>query len=150
MRVKVIAIGNILMKDDAAGIEAAREIEEKLISKGIEVIYGETDIQYCISKVKEEDYIFILDAAHYGKSTGEVTFLPLNSFVCSKKGYSQHSYSLIDLMKLFYPQVKGEICAIEIEKVEFGFGLSSALGEKLKDISEEILNKIDKVIEVNK
>lgn len=149
MSVKVIAIGNILMKDDAAGIEVAREIEGKLLSKGVEVIYGETDFQYCISKVREEDYIFILDAAHYGKSPGEVTFLPLNSFGCRKKEYSPHSYSFLDLLQLFYPHVQGEVCAIEIEEVEFGFGLSALLQEKLKGISEEILNKIESVIEVN-
>ena len=150
MSVKVIAIGNILMKDDAVGIEAAREIEGKLISKSIEVIYGETDIQYCISKVKQEDYIFILDAAHYGKSAGEVTFLPLNSFGCKKKGYSQHSYSFLDLLKLYYPNVQGEIHAIEIEEVEFGLGLSAALQQKIKSISEEIINKIESVIGVDK
>lgn len=150
MSVKVVAIGNVLMQDDAIAIEVAKEIEEELLEKGIEVIYGETDFEYCISRVREEDYIFILDAAHLGKCAGEVTFLPLNGFASKKKGYTQHSYSFLDLLKLFNPQVQGEICAIEIEEVEFGFGLSSLLQGKLKGISEEILSKIDSVIEVNK
>jgi hydrogenase maturation protease len=150
MSMKVIAIGNILMRDDAIAIEVAKIIEEELLEKGIEVIYGETDFEYCISRVREDEYIFILDAAHFGKSPGEVTFLPLNGFVSKKKGYTQHSYSLLDLLKLFYPQVQGEICAIEIAEVEFGFGLSPLLQEKLKGICEEILSKIDSVIEVNK
>ena len=61
MSKKVIAMGNTLMKDDAIGIEVAKEIEEKLLEKGIEVIYGETDVQYSISNVQEDDYIFILE-----------------------------------------------------------------------------------------
>lgn len=150
MRVKVIAIGNILMRDDAIAIEEAKEIEDALLEKDIEVIYGETDFQHCISMVGEEDYIFLLDAAHYGRTPGEVTFLPLNAFVFKKEGYTQHSYSFLDLLKLFYPNIKGEICAIEIQEVEFEFGLSSLLQEKLEGISEKILNKIENVIEVNK
>jgi hydrogenase maturation protease len=150
MSVKVIAIGNILMRDDAIGIEIAKEIEEKLLEKRIKVIYGETNLQYSISSVKEEDYIIILDAAYYGKNPGEVTNLPLNTFISNKKGYSQHSYSFLDLLKLYYPNIKGIIYGIEVKEVEFGLGLSEFLQEKVKAISKEILNQIDKVLEENK
>jgi hydrogenase maturation protease len=150
MNMKVIAIGNILMKDDAIAIEVAREIEEELLEKGIEVIYGETDFEYCISRTSEEDYIVILDAAHFGKEPGEVTFLPLNSFAFKKNGYTQHGYSFLDLITLFYPHIQGEICAIEIHEVEFGNGLSPSLQGKLKGICKEILSKIDSSVEVDK
>jgi hydrogenase maturation protease len=150
MSMKVIAIGNILMKDDAIAIEVAKVMESLLFEKGIEVIYGETDFEYSISRIRDEDYIFILDAAHFGKSPGEITYLPLNSFILKKKGYTQHSYNFIDLLKLFYPQIQGLICAIEIQEVEFEVGLSAVLQEKLKGISEEILNKIDSTMEANK
>ena len=150
MNKKVIAMGNTLMKDDAIGIEVAKEIEAKLLEQGIEVIYGETDVQYSISNIQEDDYIFILDAASYGKSPGEITSLPLNTFVSNKKGYCGHNYSVLDLLKLYYPNVKGKIYAIEIKEVEFGLGLSSVLQDKLKVISEDILGKIHKAVGRNK
>lgn len=148
--IKVIALGNVLMKDDAIGIEVAKEIEEKLLEKGIQVIYGETDVQYSISSIQRDDYIFILDAAYYGKKPGEITCLPLNTFISKKKGYSQHNYSFLDLLKLYYPNVKGEIYAIEVIEVEFGFELSSVLQEKLEAISKEILDRIEKSMMKNK
>lgn len=148
--IKVIAMGNVLMKDDAIAIEVGKKIEEKLLEKSIKVIYGETDVQYSISNVQRDDYIFILDAAYYGKEPGEITCLPLNAFISKKKGYSQHNYSFLDLLKLYYPSVKGEIYAIEAKEVEFGFGLSSVLHEKLEVISKEILAKIEKSIIKNK
>ena len=150
MSMKVIAIGNILMKDDAIAMEVVKVMEHSLMKKGIEVIYGETDFEYCISRISEEDYIFILDAAHFGKSPGEITYLPLNSFIFKKKGYTQHSYNFIDLLKLFYPQIQGLICAIEIQEVEFGVGLTAVLQERLKGISEKVLSEIDSITEVNK
>jgi hydrogenase maturation protease len=67
-----------------------------------------------------------------------------------KNGYTQHSYSFLDLLKLFHPHIQGVICAIEIHKVEFGYGLSPRLQEKVKDISQEILSKIYSAIGVKK
>lgn len=143
---KVIAMGNILMKDDGIAIEVAKIIEKKLSKQGIEVIYAETDVQYGISNIQENDCILVLDAAYCGKQPGEITCLPLNAFISKKKAYSQHSYGLLDLLKLYYPSIEGEIYAIEAKDVEFGFGLSTALQEKLEDISKEILYKIEKYI----
>jgi hydrogenase maturation protease len=144
--IKVIALGSILMKDDAIGIEVAKCIEESLLQKGIEVIYAETDVQYGISNIQEDSHIIVLDAACYGKNPGEITCLPLNNFISKKKGCSQHNYSFLDLIKLYYPSIKGEIYAIEVKEVEFGFGLSQVLQEKLEGISKKILGKIEKYI----
>lgn len=144
---KVFAIGNVLMKDDAIGIEVAKKIEEKLLEKEIKVIYGETDVQYSISNVQENDYIFILDAGYYGKMPGEITCQPLNTFTSNKKGYSQHNYSFLDLLKLYYPKVEGQVYVIEVKEVEFGFGLSEILQKKLEVISNEILDRIEKYTE---
>lgn len=146
MRVKLIAIGNVLMKDDGIGIEAAGQIEKKLVERGIEVIYGETDFQYCFSKIEEGDLIFILDAGCYGKHPGEITVIGLDDITCKKKNYSQHSYSLLDLLELYYPNTQGVVIAIEISEVEFDFGLSAVLKNKLKDISKDILNIIDETL----
>lgn len=150
MSIKVIAMGNILMKDDAIGIEVAKEMQEKLLEKGIEVILGETDVQYSISQIKHNDYIFVLDAACYGQNPGEVTCFQLNSFTSNKKDYLQHSYNFLDLLKIYYPNIHGEIYAIEVNEVGFGLGLSSVLQEKLKLISQEIFIKIEKSIIKNR
>lgn len=146
INIKVIALGSILMKDDAIGIEVAKCIEQSLLKKGTDVIYAETDVQYGISNIQEDSHIIVLDAACYGKNPGEITCLPLSTFISKKKGYSQHSYSFLDLIKLYYPSIKGEIYAIEVKEVEFGFGLTQVLQEKLEGISKEILEKIEKYI----
>ena len=150
MSIKVIAIGNILMRDDGIAIEVTKEIEETLLEKRIEVIYGETNLQYSISSVEEEDYIIILDGTCYGKIPGEIISFTLNTFISNKKSYSQHSYSFLDLLKLYYPNINGEVYGIKVKEVEFGFGLSSVMKEKVKDIAKEILSKIEKVIYENK
>jgi hydrogenase maturation protease len=143
MSMKVIAIGNVLMKDDAIGIEVAKKIGKKLEQKNIEVFYGETDIQYSISNIKDDDYLFVLDAACYGKHVGEITCLSISAFISNKKGYLQHNYNFLDLLKIYNPKIKGKIFAIKVKEVDFGLGLSIELQEKLEVISEEIINKIE-------
>lgn len=147
MSIKIIALGNVLMKDDGVGIEVARKIQKKLSSKNIEIIFGETDISYGISKVKEDDYIFVIDAAIYGKNPGEVSCISINSFISNKKQGFQHSYSFLDLVKLYYPNIKGKIYGIEVCEVRHGVGLSLTLKDKLNFISKEILKDIEKKLE---
>lgn len=140
MKVKVIALGNVLMKDDGIGIEVAKVLERKLLELGIEVIYGETDVGYCISKVNEKDFIFILDASCYGKNPGELSIFPINQFVSVKKGYTQHSYSFIDMIRLYVPTLQGRILAIETKEITLLFGLSQELKDNLNLISKKVLD----------
>jgi hydrogenase maturation protease len=145
MSIKVIALGNVLMKDDGVAIDVARKIEKELSEKNIEVILGETDAQYCISKIKEEDYIFVIDAACYEKAPGEITCISLYDFVSNRKEGFQHSYSFLDLIKLYYPNIKGKIYGIEVAEVGFGLGLSCTLQNRSDNISKEILKDMEKI-----
>ena len=144
---KLIAMGNVLMKDDGIGIFAAKAMEEELKAKGVEVIFGETDFGYCISKVNDFDTVIILDAASYGKSPGEISILPLNQYTCDYNGYTQHSYNLLDILKLYYPNLEGDILAIEVKEITFGFGLTQELQKKKKDIINKIQTYLELLLE---
>jgi hydrogenase maturation protease len=144
---KLIAMGNILMKDDAVGLELAKKLEERLMEKNIEVIYAETDFQYCFSNVSERDFVIILDASCFGKDPGEITVISLKDYTPQRKNATQHSYSFLDLIRLYYVNIQGIVIAIEVKEVEFDLGLSKELQEKLKDIAVQIMNIIEEVVE---
>lgn len=141
MKTKVIAIGNTLMEDDGVGIAVVEKIREELINNNLEVIVGETDSQYCISLIEEGDFVFIIDAVYYGKNPGEITISTLEDYKYKKK-YTQHSYSVIDLMKLYYKSINGFIIGIEVSSVSFKLGLSKELQNKINAISKEVLETI--------
>ncbi|MBC2581710.1 hydrogenase maturation protease [Clostridium sp. DJ247] len=142
MKVKAIAIGNTLMEDDGIGIAVAEKIKEELINNNVEVIIGETDFQYCISLIEDGDFIFVVDAAYYGKNPGEITIGTLENYKYEKNYFTQHSYSAIDLIKLYYKSVKGYIIGIEVNSVSFKLGLSKELESKIHIISKEVLENI--------
>ncbi|WML33514.1 hydrogenase maturation protease [Clostridium sp. OS1-26] len=146
MKVKVIAIGNILMGDDGIGIAVAEKIKYELEEDNIEVIIGETDFNYCTSTIEEGDYIFILDGAYYGKKPGEITLCPIREYKSFKKEYSQHSFGLLDLISLNYKDVEGYIVGIEISNVDFNLGLSEILANNLRMISRETINIVRSIL----
>jgi len=142
MKVKVIAIGNTLMEDDGVAIVVLEKLKEKFIGRNIEVIIGETDFQYCISSIEDGDFIFFIDAVYYGKKPGEITIIPLEKYKCKNKYYTQHSYSVFDLIKLYFKDIKGYIIGIEIGEISFSYGLSAELENNIDIISENVLKEI--------
>jgi hydrogenase maturation protease len=144
MKTKVIAIGNILMKDDGIGIRVAEGIRERLEKCGIEVIIGETDFEYCASKIEEGDFLYIIDAAYSGKTPGEITVIPIENYRHEANLYSQHGYSVINIIFLHYKLISGYIIGIEISEIDYHLNLSDELTSRLKEISENVFEEIIK------
>lgn len=144
MKTKVIAIGNILMKDDGIGIRVAEGIRERLEKCGIEVIIGETDFDYCASKIDEGDFLYIIDAAYSGKMPGEITVLPIEDYRCEVNPYTQHGFSILNLLFLYYKEIRGYVIGIEINEIGYDLNLSDELKIRLDVISEKVIQQIIK------
>lgn len=148
MKIKCIAVGNRIMGDDSIGIKILEEISLELEKEKIEVIFGETDIDYAISKINEDDLLFIIDSTYFGRVPGTVTITPIEKAIIQQHNqiYSQHQPSLINLLKTYKKLVKGYIIGIEVEKIQFSLELSNTLKDKFLIICDEILKFIYKVI----
>lgn len=146
MGIKLIALGNVLMCDDGIAIAIAKEMEQELSSFNIEVIYGETDISYCISSIKDKDFLIILDASYFGKSPGEITKLPLYHYGKYNRN-TQHSLRFMDILKQLFFGIEGFILAIEISEVLLHYGLSRTLEDKVGVLAKEafifIINELE-------
>lgn len=55
MGVKLIAVGNRLMGDEGIAVKLAEYLMDRLYSQGIEVILGDTDIDFCFGRIDRED-----------------------------------------------------------------------------------------------
>jgi hydrogenase maturation protease len=143
MKKSVIAIGNRLMMDDAIGISVIESIKRVLELKDIEVIIGETDIDYCFSKLNLKDEFYIVDSTCYGNIPGTVIVKTLED---AKKfraeNYSIHALNLINLISLYKLDIKGYFIGIEIENIEINIGLSIVLKEQFQVISNKVLSII--------
>lgn len=143
MSTKLIALGNTLMKDDGIGIVIAKRLESFLNEMDIEVILGETDFDSCILKIKQEDRILLLDASCFGKTPGDITIFSLEDIISQTSHLTHHNLSLLHLLKLYFPKVKGKLIAIEVSEIDFSMGISNILEEKLGDICEQICTLVN-------
>lgn len=141
MKFKVIAIGSTLMEDDGVGIEVLKEIKGELSKRNIETVIGETDFEYCISRIEEGDFVFFVDAVYYGKEPGAITVKELSEYK-HRKYYMQHDINIVDLLKVYFKNVRGYVIGIEIEHVGIKYGLSDYLNKRLHTISQKVLKEI--------
>lgn len=134
--IKIIALGNILMKDDGVAIEVLKSIESNLKR---EVIYGETDFSYCLDKINDGDEVILIDSTYLGLRPGTVT---VEDNVTISKPSSQHQVSLVNMIHEYKKDIRIFFIGIEIGKVEFGLGLSDELSSEFDEICREVLEKI--------
>lgn len=146
MKIKCIAIGNRIMGDDSIGIKVLEEISQELEKENIEVIFGETDIDYGLSKIDEGDMLFIIDSTYFNIDPGTVTFTPIEKAINQQQLYSQHQHSLINMLSAYKKSVRGYIVGIEVEKIHFSLDLSEILQEKFLNICEQIREFIYQII----
>jgi len=138
MSVKLIAIGNKIMGDDAIGIKVAEEISTRLKKEEIVLIFGETDSEYALSNIKDGDLLFIVDSTYFQLAPGTVTFTSINDLLLKNNLTSQHQQSLIHLIKLYGININGFVIGIEVEKIDFSTVLSETLKLKFYNICDEV------------
>lgn len=126
------------MGDDAVGIRVAEELSTKLMNQDTELIFGETDNEYALSRIDDGDLLFIIDSTYFDSAPGTVTFTSINELPFVNNLTSQHQPSLIHLIKLYGKNVSGFIIGIEAEKIEFSTELSESLKIKLYLICQEV------------
>lgn len=140
MKIKCIAIGNRIMRDDSIGIRVLEEISENLDREYFEIIIGETDTDFVLSRIDDGDMFLIFDSTCMGIEPGTVTFTSMDNSSLHQHNqiYSQHQPNLIDMINIYMKNAKGFIIGIEAKEIEFGTELSDVLEARFKSICEEV------------
>lgn len=145
MSIKIIAIGNRLMSDDGVAIHVIEKLIKKFEKDSIDIIIGEVDFQYCLSRIEEGDYIIIIDATWFGIKVGTVTVNSLKDIYrinANQSLLSQHGYSLIKALEIYNKAIEGIIVGIEGEKFDFDLSLSSDIEACFDNICIEVYETI--------
>lgn len=139
MAIKCIAIGNRIMGDDSIGIKVAEMISPLLVQAHIELIIGETDNDYSLSKIENGDLLFIIDSTFFDINPGTVTHIPIDEVIGQHhEFFSQHQPSLFYLLKTYGKEVEGYMIGIEVAKIDFSLELSETLKTRFLSICEEV------------
>ena len=138
-KILVMGIGSRIMMDDGIGIYLVEDLKKHIVSPHIEFIIGESDFDYCNSKLSKGDFIIVIDAYLSGKDTGDIVITPIGNL--NKFGddhYSMHG------MHFLQSELDGILIGIEPHEINYGFSLS----DKLQELYETILGQVKKEVEL--
>ena len=146
VRLAVIGVGNLLLKDEGMGVHIVHALQQIDIPHDIKIIDGGTspDLPYYL---KDIDKLIIIDAVKAGGKPGTVyRFQPHDVNIESKGMVSAHELGLeqsLEMMRLMGSEPKEiVIIGIEPKEIDWGTELSAELQRKIPEVINVILNEI--------
>ena len=93
--IKLLAIGNRLMTDDAVALEVAGRLSKRLKKMNIDVVFGDTGCMSCLLLQEVDEFVIILDAMSTGAEPGSILMLNLEEAATQPfMTFSQHEMSV--------------------------------------------------------
>lgn len=151
----VLGVGNLLMKDEGAGVEAANRLGQAALPDNVKVIDGATAGLDLLSYFSDYDYVIVIDVVRAGGEIGAIyRFGPEDA----NKSFgaintSLHEIGIIDvwnMAKIFKDHVaQTTIIAIEPVEIDWGVGLTPQIEAKIPELVELARQEIDRIMSAN-
>jgi len=146
-RVAIIGIGNILMADEGAGVEALSLLEERGCPDFVELIDAGTAFFAIVSDLRDFEKLIILDVARGGQPPGTVYRFELDDVKGNDVLLSLHDIGVVDALRMerLVGGVPDDIVffGIEPQKVELCIGLSPPVSERLHYLVDRVLKELE-------
>lgn len=142
MNKKIIAIGNMVMCDDGIGVKIAELLHYDFKLLGYDTVIGETDIENCMDKIEDTDFLIVLGSSYYDIEPGTVKLTPLEQIDPNSLHFSQNILTLLELIKVYNRKVSGFLISVEASEFYFNPDLSDDLKIKFNDICKKCLDYI--------
>ena len=145
--VAVIGIGNVIMADEGAGVEALKLIEERGCPGEVELIDAGTAFFAIVSDLKDYEKLIILDVVRGGRPAGTVYRFVMDDVKGGDVLVSLHDLGVVDAlrMELLVGKVPEDIVffGIEPEKVELSIGLSPPVRKGLDHLVDMVMEELE-------
>ena len=145
-QIAIVGIGNLLLKDEGAGIHVAHALQKMTLSAGVEVIDGGTSPEL-LPYIAGASRLIVIDAMETGDEPGSVYRLRLDDLKTGGTGLaSAHEISLLSVLEAMRltGEAIPETVIIGIQPGEIGWGteLSPELKAKIPQIVRLVLKEI--------
>jgi hydrogenase maturation protease len=149
-RILVVGVGNLLMGDDGVGIHAVRELANRKMPVGVDVIDGGTAGMDLLRLVEGYSKVLIIDAVDAGQEPGALLrFTPEDiSTHAADFAVSLHQTEILKVMELatwmgqsLPPTV---IYGVQPKEIDWSTGLSPAVQARLSSLVEAVLEEVSR------
>jgi hydrogenase maturation protease len=140
MKIAVMGVGNILLKDEGIGVRVVRQLEnEYTFSPDVALIDGGTDGPHLTSLVADFDEIIVIDAVEGGEEPGTLYRFNLNQISFEIPTHlSIHEMGVLEALKevrLLGKKPEVTFIGVEPEDISpWGMDLSPVVEEKIPEI----------------
>jgi len=141
VRVTILCVGNLLLRDEGVGIHVARELMGMDLPGNVRVVDGGTEGLGLIDVIWDSDKVVVVDAVRGGQPPGTLyRFRPEEVRERRELKLSFHDLSLMDVLKICeFAGGKPEVVVLGIEPKSLEMGM---------ELSPEVASKVPKLIEM--
>ena len=149
--IAVLGIGNILLKDDGVGVEAANQLAAMPWPEKVSVIDAGTAILSLLDVFLKNDRIVVIDALTGGQPPGTIYRLTPEELGVWRTGQlSLHDVQVLDIVKmaaLFDRHPEVIIYGIEPFEVELELGLSGPMTGRLPELVKLVKLEVETLLD---
>ena len=124
----IIGIGNLILKDEGLGVHVVRELEDRELPPGVELIDGGTATMELLPVIHEAERIIVIDAMKAGGEPGTIYRVSPEDLVCeTQRPLSLHQVGLLEVLgmaKQLGDHVEVAIIGVEPKEISYGMELS--------------------------
>lgn len=150
-RTLILGIGNVLLRDEGAGIHALRRLGEMLGDRDdVELMDGGTLSFTLAGAIEDAERLIVIDAAQLDAAPGTTQVFvgdAMDAFVGGSRKRSVHEVGLIDLMSiaLLTDRLPGEraLVGIQPEDLDWGETPSPAVAAAIPTACRHVLNLLE-------
>jgi hydrogenase maturation protease len=149
MKITLLGLGNILMRDDGVGVHAVKAVQERFeVPPELDIVDGGTSGLDLLPFIEGRDRVIFVDAVDFGKEPGFIGELVNDDIPAffSKDKASLHHIGLTDVLATgrLLNIIPEEICLIGIQpqRIEMGLELTEVLQGKLDLLVSRIRDKL--------
>jgi hydrogenase maturation protease len=148
VRVLVLGVGNVLMRDEALGVRAVEELGRRFrFPENVDLLDGGTSGIELLSYIRDKDYLIVIDAVKSGSHPGTVVRIEGEDVPAKfMTKISPHQLGISDLLATAtisgHLPSKIVLFGIEPKTVELGLGLSDEVKASLERLLEAVLGEL--------
>ena len=145
----VIGLGNVLLKDEGAGVRCVEYLKKMWPTEDMELVDGGTSGFAILEVIKEFKKTVIVDAVDMGKEPGYIASFDAERVLSlsHRPKFSLHEIDLVDVIqvgeKIGYNFKNVKIVGIQPQEVSRGDTLSETVEKKMPVLAERVLKEIN-------
>jgi len=146
-KIVVLGVGNLLLRDEGAGVHLIQKLREMEIGEGVELVDGGTSLLDFLPQMKHISKLIIVDAVKLGGKPGRTYRICVDdSLLKGGKGMtSLHQLGVVETLAIAQKMGKlppTVIIGIEPKEIAYGLELSPEIEREMGKMVNLILDEI--------